>query len=106
MSSETLGGGRMDSPLSMEAVASDVSLSDLLADLALLLTTPEQREAHRLVAEACEQLPQEPSEIAIVNQSGDKIAVITGSDADEIIEIAIEQFIMQALRGHLGPPQL
>jgi len=106
MSSEICGGESKDFPISMEVVASDGSLSDLLADLALLLTTPEQLEAHRRVAEACEQLPEESNEIVIVSSSGDKVAVISGRDADEVIEFAVEQFIMQALRGIRGTTQL
>jgi hypothetical protein len=98
MSSVTGGGSNGDFPFSMEAVVSDASLADLLADLAFLLRTPEQIEAHRRVAEACEQLGSEPNTITVLDSRGEKVAVISGRDADEVIDIAVEEFVLQALR--------
>ena len=106
MSSEIGGGKNVDSPFSMEAVVSDVHLADLLADLAFLLRTPEQIEAHRRVAEACEQLTSESNTITVLDSRGEKVAVISGRDADEVIEIAVEEFVLQALRRFSNAPQL
>jgi hypothetical protein len=99
MSSETCGGERTGFPLSMEAVVSDVSLSDLLADLALLLTSPEQFDALHEIAVLCEKLAEEPSTITILDSKDEKVCVISGHDADKIIELAVEQFVIQALKG-------